>query len=716
MKQIIQSYRTGELWLGEVPSPQVLPGTVLVETATSLVSAGTERAIVDLARKSLVGKARARPDLVKKVLKKLKTEGVAQTASKVFERLDTPIPLGYSCTGIVVEVGEGVEDLSPGDRVACAGAGYANHAERNVVPRNLCVPLPEDVSMDAGAYATVGAIALQGIRQAQPQIGERVVVIGLGLLGLLTVQMLRAAGCVVIGTDLDHRRCQLARELGAKRAVDDGIQDAVDAVTAGRGADAVIITAATPSNGPIELAAELSRMRGRVVAVGMVGLEVPRDAFYRKELDLRMSMSYGPGRYDAEYEERGHDYPFDLVRWTEQRNMQCFVELLADGSVDTAKLTTHDFACDNALDAYALLEGAAGSYLGILIRYEGGRDRPRTLRPSTAQRAHHGPTSGRGLALVGAGNYARSVLLPALKRSSWWRLVSVCTATGMSGSQTAEKHGFEFATTNATEAIEHPGVDVVLVATRHDSHAALALEARRAGKHVFVEKPLCIREEDLETLAGAFGEPGPCLMVGYNRRFSPHALAMHEAFAQRTMPLTITYRINAGVVPSDSWLHDPQLGGGRILGEVCHFVDLCEYLVDSPAARVVASSVSSQDARVTAPDNVVANITYADGSLATIQYFAHGSGELEKERFEVSADGRSAVCEDFRRTEFHGGDSKPVRGSQDKGVSGELQAFTDAVRSGGQPPITLDSLIRTSRVTFAIRESLRTGASVAIPH
>jgi len=715
MKQILQSYRTGELWLADVPAPAPLPGGVVVATAASLVSSGTERMLVELAQKSLLGKARARPDLVRKVIDKIRTEGLGPALTKVFAKLDTPIPLGYSCAGTVVEAGP-QSGMRVGDRVACAGAGHATHAESNAVPKHLCARIPDGVGFEDASYATVGAIALQGVRQADLRLGESVAVIGLGLLGLLTVQLLKASGCRVIGADPDGSRCDLARRLGADAVIRDGLAAAAAAFSDGRGVDAVIITAATPSNEPIESAAEACRPKGRVIVVGMVGMDVPREPFYRKELDLRLSMSYGPGRYDPAYEEAGHDYPYAYVRWTEQRNMEAFLDLVAAGTVTPRTLTTHRIPIDDALRAYAVLDGTTGERpLGIVIEYPSPAAVPLARRiecPGVR------PATGRlGIGVVGAGGFAKGVLLPALARQPDVVLTGLCTATGMSAAETGRRHGFRFATTSIDELLADPATQALFVATQHHTHAPLVVQALAAGRHVFVEKPLCISPEELARIDEAvrsLPRPGPCLMVGFNRRFSPHAAAIRAAFAHRTTPLVVNHRVNAGVVPADSWVHDPARGGGRVIGEVCHFVDLAEFFVGSVPLSVSAASIRSADHRDVADDSVVVTLTYADGSLATIQYLAHGSSRLPKERIEVCADGVTAVLDDFRQTTFHGSQARPVGGRQAKGFDEEIAAFLRVVRGGGDWPIPYDSLARTTRTTFAILESLREGRPVAL--
>lgn len=720
MKQILQSYRTGELWLAEVPAPACKAGGVVIRTTRSVVSAGTEKMLLELARKSLVGKAMARPDLVRQVLQKVRSEGLGPTVEKVFTKLDTPVALGYSAAGVVVEAGRGAE-LLPGERVAVAGAGYAGHAEYSFVPRNLCARIPDGVSDEDAAFATVGSIALQGVRQAEPRLGEVVAVVGLGLLGLLTVQMLKANGCAVVGVDLSAERCRLAVELGADAAVTEGAADACARVSRGRGADTVIVAAGAASNGPIELAAELCRQKGRVVVVGMVGMDLPRDPFYKKELDLRLSMSYGPGRYDPAYEEGGHDYPYAYVRFSEQRNLDAFLYLVAQGRVTPSRLVTHRFALDDALEAYQLLEGTLPpssdiprSYLGIVLEYGTPEPTRRLTFPSLPWDAL-GLGDDAGVGFVGLGNFGKGVLLPAFTRARA-RLTGLCTATGMSAAD-GGKRGFAFGTTDLDELLADHRTHAVVVATRHGSHASMAIRALDAGKHVFVEKPLCTRPDELAPIAAALEAARdrgarPCLTVGFNRRFSPHARLAREVLAGRSTPLAITYRVNAGAVPRDSWIQDPESGGGRIVGEVCHFVDLCSYLVGQDPIRVHATSIATPDARLVAEDTVVVTLSYPDGSLATIQYFAVGSRELPKERCEAHAGGVSAVIEDWRTTAVFGVRRAGIKGRQEKGFDEEVAAFLDCVRKGGAWPIPWESLARTTQATFSALESLATGRVV----
>ena len=725
MRQILQSYRSGELWLAEVPIAACKKGGLLVRTRNSLVSAGTERMAVSLAKKSLVGKARARPDMVKQILRRIKTDGLQPTLEKVFAKLDEPISLGYSAAGVIVEAGSETQGFQVGDRVAVAGAGYASHAEFNYIPENLCAKIPDGVSDADASFATLGAIALQGVRQADPRLGERVVVIGLGLLGLLTVQILKANGCAVMGVDIDPEKVDLVKELGADVAVCGDAVRACEAFTDGRGADAVIITAATPSNEPIEMAAEISRLKGRVIVVGLVGMDVPRDSFYRKELDLKLSMSYGPGRYDSEYEEGGRDYPFSYVRFTEQRNMESFLYLVQQGKVTPSRLVTHHLPFDDALAAYELLSGCLPEtstlprkYLGIVLDYPEDAPLERTVRQKVVTHLSGTGSTSLGIAFVGAGGFARGVLLPELGKNKDVHLTAVCTTTGTTAGQTAKRHGFEFATTDLAEVLGSAQTQAVFVATTHGSHAELACKAIRAGKHVFVEKPLCLQASELDDYEAALVEARaaghePCLMVGFNRRFSPHARAIRAAFRERRTPMVVSYRVNAGRIPPEHWVQDSKVGGGRILGEGCHFVDLCSYLIGSEPVLVSANSIGSDRRDVVAQDSVVITIQYRDGSLATIQYLAEGHASLPKERCEVFADGQSAVLDNYRATEFFGA-GKNLKGKQAKGFSEELSAFVDVCRNGGEWPIAWAELAATQRVCLAAMEGLQTGCNVRV--
>jgi predicted dehydrogenase/threonine dehydrogenase-like Zn-dependent dehydrogenase len=720
MLQILQSYKSGELWLAEVPVPACREGGVVVRTAASFVSAGTERMLVEFARKSLIGKAVAMPDQVRKVIRAIKSEGLSAALEKVNAKLDQPIPLGYSCAGVVEEAGSSVAGLAKGDCVACGGALYANHAEFNYVPRNLVVKIPEGVSFEDASCATVGSIALQGVRQCDVRLGETVCVLGLGLLGILAVQLLKASGLRVIGFDPDKARCELAKQLGADEAVSENIEAACDAFSRGYGVDAVLITAATHSNQPVETAGNICCVHGTVVATGMVGMDIPRDAYYKKELSFKLSCSYGPGRYDPTYEEAGHDYPFGHVRWTEQRNIGAFLECVAAGTVTPSRLVTHRFAIDKALDAYDLLSGKTQEpYLGIVLTYPEKQPEitPATRRmPVVPAQVKNAPASDKAaVGLIGAGSFARAILLPHLKKIREVRLRAVCDASGMAAAETARKAGFEFAATDFRQLLDDKEINTVIIATRHDTHAKFAAQALSAGKHVHVEKPLALTPEELLEIKKAAAGSSRILTVGFNRRFSPHAALIRTYFDGRQTPMTVAYRVNAGSIPKSSWIQDRETGGGRIIGEVCHFIDFCSFIIRSSPLSVRASCIKTANEAIVAEDSCVITLDYEDGSLATIVYAALGSAALEKERCEFFADGSSAIMENFEKTVCSGKrGGKTLKGKQDKGYGSELRAFVNAVKAGGPPPIPLQSLLETTAATFAALASLRSGAKQEI--
>lgn len=712
MKQILQNMKTGQLSVADVPPPTVQRGRVLVRTAASLISAGTEKMAVDLGKQSLLGKARARPDLVKQVVQKAKNEGLMNTFNAVRSKLGSSTALGYSASGIVIGVGDDVTEFTVGDRVACCGAGFASHAEVLTVPKNMCVRLPEGASFETGAYGTLGAIALQGVRLAEPTLGEAMVVIGLGLLGQLTVQLLKANGCRVFGVDLDPGKVELAKKLGADDAMvtGDAVKPAIRDWTRGRGADAVLITAATMSNEPVQLAGEISRMKGRVVAVGLIGMDVPRNVYYLKELPLKISMSYGPGRYDPEYEERGHDYPFAYVRWTEGRNLEAFLDLAAEGRIDIGALTTHRFSIDDGEQAYQLISGESQEpYLGIVLNYDTEREVTTTVALPAAKAKGPGAAAIR-LGLIGAGGYAKSMLLPNFKANGV-EFGSIATSSGVSARDTGERFGFQTCAAGAVDVIADPGTNLIVIATRHDSHADYARRALAAGKHVFVEKPLAMNDEELDSLlAVATNSPGR-LMCGFNRRFSPMAKAAAEFFAGRQHPLSIQYRINCGRIPRESWIQDPIQGGGRIIGEVCHFIDLMHYLTGSVTTRVFAEGVVSRNHEVLGEDSVFVTLKFADGSNGSIAYIAEGDKAMPKERVEIFGGGRNFIIDDFRQSIAYAGGRETVTKlrNQDKGQPNEVAAVCEMVKTGGAAPIALADLAATTRATFRIRESLRTG-------
>ncbi|HSW29036.1 MAG TPA: bi-domain-containing oxidoreductase [Longimicrobiales bacterium] len=722
MKQLLQSPSAGAATVTDVPAPAVQPGCVLVRNAASLVSAGTERTAVEFAKKSLLAKARSRPDLVRKVLDKARTDGPVPALQAALTRLDQPLALGYSCAGVVLEVGDGVEGVRPGDRVACAGAGYACHAEVVCVPRNLVALVPDAVALEHAAFATVGAIGLHGVRLAEVALGDRVAVVGLGLIGLLTVQMLRAAGARVLGVDLDPVRVKLALDLGADAAVvPAGAGEAALALSGGVGVDAVLITAGTSSNEPVELAGRIARDRGRVVVVGAVGMELPRPPFFEKELSFRVSRSYGPGRYDPVYEEGGVDYPIGYVRWTENRNLQAFLEMVASGAVRVEPLITHRIPIEEGARAYGLLTSAAAAPLGVVLTYGSAEAAASAGAPSrrvevVAPSAGAGRASGPGVGVLGAGNFATATLLPAIQKAGGFRLTGIASAQGPSARHAAGKFGFAFAASAEEEILSDPGTDLVAILTRHDLHARQIVAALAAGKHVFCEKPPCLGEEELagivQALAAAGGLGGARLLaLGYNRRFAPMMRRVREHMAGAGEPLMVQVRVNAGPIPAGHWIHDPAVGGGRIVGELCHFVDLAAYLTGAVPVGVHARGVPDRGRYH--EDNVALTLSMSDGSVVTIAYVASGDRALGKERYELFGGGRSAVVDDFRSLRLLGGGrerTERARLAQDKGHRGEWEAIHRVLTRGGAPPIEPVSWVATSLATFAAVRSLRSGS------
>ena len=692
--------------------PVVQPGRVLVRTAASLISAGTERALAELGRKGLLGKARERPELIGKVWDKVKTDGIVGALEGVRDKLDQSHAVGYSATGIVIETANDVIDFRAGDRVACAGTDYASHAEVISVPRNLCVRLPDQLSFAEGAFGTIGAIALQGVRLAEPTIGESVVVIGLGLVGQLTVQLLKANGCRVFGIDINTARVQLAQASGAEGGCAPAdAKEKVMAWSRGRGADACILAAATTSNEPIELGGEISRLKGRVVAVGMVGMNVPRNIYYQRELTLKVSLSYGPGRYDPDYEERGHDYPLAYVRWTEGRNIEAFLDLLAAGRIDVKPLITHRFSIADAARAYQLISGYTDEeYLAVLLTYDTESEVNHSIENQSAVRKMSLPAGRVGVGLIGAGGYAQKVLLPNFKAAGV-EFCSIVSASGVSARDVGTKYGFARLLSDAQSVIDDMQANLIVIATRHGSHAELAQLALERGKHVFVEKPLALDDAELDDVLEAARRSEGELMVGFNRRFSPLAVRAKEIFAARQSPLSIVYRVNAGRVPREHWTQDATEGGGRIIGEVCHFVDLMQFLIGAAPESVYAEPVAGDKSNVNIEDSVLITLQFSDGSNGVIAYLAEGDSSLGKERIEVFGAGRTFVIEDFRSAWLYAGgrEKKETLRRQDKGQAEEIRLACAVVGEGKPGPITLQELEATTRATFRIRDSLRTG-------
>lgn len=705
MKQILQDLANGETLIEDIPVPALRPGCLLIRTSASVVSAGTERMLLEFGKANFLDKARQQPDKVRQVFDKIRTDGLGPTIKAVRAKLDKPIPLGYSNAGVVIEVGAGVTRFVPGDRVVSNGP----HAEVVCVPENLCARIPDGVSDEAAAFTVVGAIALQGIRLVAPTLGETVVVTGLGLIGLLAVQILRANGCRVLGIDLDAGRAALARQYGAETCVPSAGEDPLEAarrVSAGRGVDAVVITAATKSDEPVRQAAQMCRQRGRIVLVGVAGLNLSRADFYAKELTFQVSCSYGPGRYDPDYEEGGHDYPYGLVRWTEQRNFEAVLGLLASGAIDTAALVSRRCPIGEAASVYGELTG--GNPLGIVLGYPRSEEgQPALQRRVTITHEAAAQAPGRArVSVVGAGNYAAQVLLPAL-RAAGAELRVLVSEGGVSAVHGARRQGFAVAASDPREAFGDADSNAVVIATRHDSHARLVIEALGQRKHVFVEKPLAIRREEVEAIERAVHEAraqgfAPIVMTGFNRRFAPQVTRMRALLAARTEPKCFVMTVNAGEIPPEHWTQDPAVGGGRIIGEGCHFVDLMRFLAGAAIVRVTARMLGQYPGMAVRDDKATLVLEFADGSLGTLHYFANGHRSLPKERLEVFCGGGVLQLDNFRRLRGYGwpGFGKLDLWRQDKGNAACVSAFVAAVAGGAASPVPFEEAVEVTLATF----------------
>lgn len=703
MHQIIQNYKSGELQLVEVPDPIIRAGGVILETKNSLVSVGTEKLMISLAKKGYMGKAMARPDLVKQVINKIKVDGMVDAYKAVMSRLDTPVTLGYSSAGIVKEVGDGMDGIKIGDKIACFGDGFATHSELTFVPKNMLVKIPEKVGFEEAAFVGLGSIALNAIRVANLTFGEKVVVIGLGLLGQLSVQMLKAFGCKVLGVDISEVKIEMAREYGADACAligkDDVLQSVLD-FTNGHGADAVIIMAGSQDNKPIELAADISRNQGRIVACGMISLDVPRQEFFKKELSVIVSRATGPGKFDPLYENKGIDYPFPYVRWTTQRNMECFLDLVADGKVKLDKLITHRFKIDNALQAYENILKGTESYLGVLIEYANCSMPNRRVKLLVAQAT----SSSIKVGLIGAGLHANTSMLPVLRSIKDIGLIGIADAEGFRGRHTGEKYGFDYCVSDYQELLKDERINIVLIATRHNLHAKMVIDSLKAGKHVFVEKPLAMDIEELKEIKKAYDSSKLNLMVGFNRRYAPHTKKAKELIGNRGN-MVINVRVNAGFVSGDSWVHDASEGGGRVIGEVCHFVDLVQALSGSLPERVFAEATDKDGA-----DNLVVSLKMKNGTVATILYASQGDKLLPRERIEVFS-GNSVCLIDNFKSFFFAKDGKSVKDNKfslDRGYGGEFESFFNSIKNG-QPAVGFEENLYTTLVTFAILDSIKTG-------
>ncbi|MGW4870136.1 bi-domain-containing oxidoreductase [Streptomyces chartreusis] len=719
MKQVVQNYKSGELAVLDVPEPGCKPGGVLVRTAYSLISTGTEMMKVSEAGMSMLGKARSRPDQVAKVMQSVATNGVPATYRKVMGKLDSYTPLGYSLCGVVEQVGAGIDDVKVGDLVACAGNEHALHAELNWVPKNLYTPVPDGLAPRHAAFGTVGSIAMQGVRQGEPQLGEVALVIGLGLIGQLVVQLLNASGVRVVGVDPDPARCELAERLGAAACGDPesaAVEAAVAELTEGHGVDQVYLAAGGGSNQPVELAARLCRDRGRVVDIGKCRLDLPWNAYYEKELDVRFSRSYGPGRYDPEYELQGRDYPIGYVRWTERRNLACFLDLVARGRVDVEPLVSHIADFDDAVETYRSLKDGDLKAVAVLFRYPEQEDRaeaPAVAVPAVSVKPSPARSSSKPvrLAFVGAGNYATSMLLPHLARRDGVELSTVVTTTALSGANAQRKFGFAEATTDLDAVLGDKSIDAVFVVTRHSSHADLTRKALLAGKAVFVEKPLALTEDDLAGVLAAVEESGnDRLQVGFNRRFAPLLTEAKERFGARTGPASLRYLVNAGRLQHGSWYLQQGTEGSRFEGEGGHFIDTASWLLEADPVSVYAvAPAGNEDLQVV--------LRYPDGSTATISYVTTGAPGFPKETLDLVADGKVLRLDDFVRASVYARKrwaSSRLPKARDKGQNAELAAFVKAVRTGGPMPVPLQSLVATTSATLAVQAGLAAGAPVTL--
>ncbi len=713
MKQILQNLKNGTIELADIPCPRAGVGQLLIRTCTSLISAGTERMLIDFGKANLLDKARQQPEKVRMVLDKISTDGLLPTFTAVRNKLDQPLTPGYCNAGVVIDVGQGVKGFSVGDRVASNG----RHAEVVSVPAILCAKIPESVSLDAAAFTVIGAIALQSIRLIQPTLGEGIVVIGLGLIGLITAQLLLANGCRVLGVDFDESRLELARRFGIHTVNSGSGQDVLTEAqhfSRGQGVDAVIIAVSTKSNEPVHQAAQMCRKRGRIVLVGVTGLTLMREDFYEKELSFQVSCSYGPGRYDPQYEEKGHDYPLGFVRWTEQRNFAAILDMLADGRLNVESLISHRFDLADFQKAYDLVGGTGGPSLGIIIHYS---DEPCRLPESTCHRIVPLPRKRTQVAtpvigFIGAGNYASGMLAPAFRRAGA-RLKTVASAGGVSGVHVGRRNGFEIATTDLDLILSDPEIDAVVVATRHDVHASQVCAALAASKHVFVEKPLALNRQEIEAISRAYaeidGNKTRILMAGFNRRFAPQVQCMKRLLNGVPQPKSFIITVNAGAIAPQHWTQDPLVGGGRIIGEACHFIDLLRYLVGHPVTRVQATIMGGDSAVVFRDDKVSFTLGFADGSLGTVHYFANGHKGFPKERIDVFCDGRVLQLDNFRKLQGWGWPlfKKMNLWRQDKGNTACVDAFVQAVRVGGPAPIMPEELLEVARVSLDILDAAR---------
>ena len=697
------------MFIEELPAPKLKSGGVLVQNIYSLISAGTERASVETAQASIIGKAKSRPDLVKQVMDNVKKDGLFATYKKVISRLDNYKELGYSSAGVVIE--SNVEEFKPGDRVACAGAGYASHSELVFIPQNLVVKVSDNVSFEEAAFTTLGAIALQGVRQANPKLGENVAVIGLGLVGLITVQLLKANGCRVIGLDINGNNFELAKKLCCDECIINNYDSIklVESFTNGYGTDAVIITASTKSNEPIELALQYARKKSKIVIVGVTGMDIPRTPFYEKEIDLRISCSYGPGRYDSTYEEKGIDYPIGYVRWTEKRNMEAILNLLADGKLDFKTLITHKIPISEALRAYDIITGKIKEkYTGILIEYSGETKGLADKKRKVLFNSPIKKNNNIALGFIGAGNFAQSYLIPPLRKLGV-SFIGLATSKPVNAKTIAKKYNFNFASTETADIFEDEVINTIFIATRHDSHAKFVIEGIKHDKNIFVEKPFAIDEEQLRKIEKVIDKTNYSkhLQVGFNRRFSKPIQAIKNFFSEIKEPLIIHYRVNAGFIPLTHWTQDLEQGG-RIIGEGCHFLDTMLFLTNSLPVSVFAQSIISGNSQINNNDSVSITIQFKNGSVGHLLYLANGDSSVPKEYCEVNGGNRTAIMDNFKEVEFYKNNKmKKENFGSKKGHVEEINHFINVCLGKEKPRLSFEEIIAATKTTFRAIESLK---------
>ncbi len=733
MQQLIQNYRTGKIELADVPVPNCGSNYILVKNQASLISIGTEKSIIELGKKSLLGKAKARPDLVKRFIDKAKKEGLLKTFQEALGRLDNPTPLGYSSAGVVVEAGKNIHRFSVGDRVACIGAGYASHAEYITVPENLCVRLPDNVSFEEGAFGMLGIIALHGVRCAQLTFGEKVAVIGLGLLGLITVQLLNAYGSEVIGFDIDPKKVELAQSLGLRYGYTDleEFKNAVDKITNSFGADAVIITAATKSDEPVNVAVEIARMKGKIVMVGMGDIHPNRNEMWHKEVEIVVSRAGGAGIFDPFYENKGIDYPIGYIRWTENRNLEEFIRLIAESRMDVKKLISHTILIENALEVYEDILVKSGKYVGVIIKYPEGRAESGKLERTKKLKEFQMVDRVR-LGVIGAGLFGKALLLPTMSKNKDIMFHTLSTSSSANVYHTGKKYNFAVITTDYFEILNNKEINSVAILTPHSQHKKMVIESLMAGKHVFVEKPLCISEEELKEIDDVYKslKKDLYLMVGYNRRFSPHSNKVKEFLGNwvkseyktdqnsktRVNPMVIHYRVNAGFIPSSHWVHSEEEGGSRVIGEICHFVDWMIFITGARPVRFFAERVTGDNKSIVNSDNLCINIKFDDGSVGNIVYSGSGDKAFSREMIEVFCEGKTAVIRDFKETEMYfSGRKKTFKTfNQDMGYENEFKNFTGVILSKENKKILYDEIYWSTLAIFKINESMEKGRAAEV--